>query len=110
MLLLQGGVTLLRAAAKNHSRVSILSDPTDYAPFLAELKANKSISEATRKTLALKAFTQTSDYDTAISGYFREQYATGEQIMRLRYGINPHQKPASVFVKHGKLPFKGWVF
>lgn len=99
-------MTLLRAAAKNHARVSILSDPADYAGFLAELKSG-SISEATRKSLALKAFTHTSDYDTAISGYFREQYASGEQIMRLRYGINPHQKPASVSVKHGKLPFKG---
>ncbi|KAI8999913.1 phosphoribosylaminoimidazolecarboxamide formyltransferase/IMP cyclohydrolase [Hyaloraphidium curvatum] len=101
-----GGVTLLRAAAKNHARVTILSDPADYASFLTELKANKTISEATRKTLALKAFTQTSDYDTAISGYFRGQYAAGEQFQPLRYGINPHQKPASVYVKHGKLPFK----
>lgn len=101
-----GGVTLLRAAAKNHARVAILSDPKDYPAFLAELSSKGSISEETRKTLALKAFTHTADYDTAISGYFRTQYATGSQSMPLRYGINPHQKPASVYVKHGELPFK----
>jgi len=49
-----GGVTLLRAAAKNHNRVTILSDPKDYPNFLTELKANGSVSEDTRKLLALK--------------------------------------------------------
>ncbi|OJJ44662.1 hypothetical protein ASPZODRAFT_144623 [Penicilliopsis zonata CBS 506.65] len=101
-----GGVTLLRAAAKNHSRVTILSDPTDYPEFLQELEAGE-VTEATRKLYALKAFEHTADYDTAISGFFRKQYAgNGEQHIALRYGTNPHQKPASAYMVQGKIPFK----
>jgi phosphoribosylaminoimidazolecarboxamide formyltransferase/IMP cyclohydrolase len=56
---------------------------------------------------ALKAFSQTSDYDTAISNYFRKEYAgDGTQQITLRYGANPHQKPATAYVTEGKLPFK----
>ncbi|KAJ3152561.1 bifunctional phosphoribosylaminoimidazolecarboxamide formyltransferase/IMP cyclohydrolase [Geranomyces variabilis] len=108
-----GGVTLLRAAAKNHARVTIVSDPSDYAALIAELKkthvesGTASVSEETRKTFALKAFTQTAGYDSAISGYFRQQYAgNGGQQLTLRYGANPHQKPAQVYSKHSPLPFK----
>lgn len=101
-----GGVTLLRAAAKNHSRVTILSDPEDYPGFLEELKKGE-ISETARKTYALKAFEHTADYDTAISEFFRKRYAgDGVQQLTLRYGANPHQKPAQAFIKSGKLPFK----
>lgn len=101
-----GGVTLLRAAAKNHARVTILSDPADYAGFLKELGAGE-ISESSRKLYALKAFEQTADYDSAISGFFRQQYAgNGVQHLSLRYGTNPHQKPASAYMAQGKLPFK----
>lgn len=101
-----GGVTLLRAAAKNHSRVTILTDPEDYRDFLNELDAG-AIKETTRQRYALKAFEHTADYDTSISDYFRKQYAgDGEQQMSLRYGINPHQKPAAAFVREGTLPFK----
>lgn len=99
-----GGVTLLRAAAKNHARVTILSDPQDYPEFLKELEAGE-ISDASKKKYALKAFEQTADYDSAISGFFRKQYASGEQYIALRYGTNPHQKPASAYVPQGKLPF-----
>ncbi|KAI9095212.1 cytidine deaminase-like protein [Phlyctochytrium arcticum] len=108
-----GGVTLLRAAAKNHARVTIICDPSDYSKLIAELKESHSssgvasVSEASRQRLALKAFTQTADYDAAISAYFRQQYAgEGRQQLALRYGANPHQKPAQVYVKHGDLPFK----
>mgnify|MGYP004700982807 FL=1 len=100
-----GGVTLLRAAAKNHDRVTILSEPSDYAAFLNELD-NGDISKETRQKLALKAFEQTSEYDTAISDFFRKQYAENESQLTLRYGINPHQRPAQAFVSSGKLPFK----
>jgi phosphoribosylaminoimidazolecarboxamide formyltransferase/IMP cyclohydrolase len=113
-----GGVTLLRAAAKNHERVIVLSDPSDYGEFLSAWKSGSgTISSALRNKFALKAFEMTSAYDSAISGYFREQYASShlsqEQIagevqrMPLRYGANPHQKPAQAFVTSGKLPFKG---
>lgn len=101
-----GGVTLIRAAAKNHSRVTILSDPNDYAEFLKELSAGE-IQESSRKLYALKAFEHTADYDEAISDFFRKQYAAdGRQYMGLRYGANPHQKPAAAYVKEGQLPFK----
>jgi len=110
-----GGVTLLRAAAKNHARVSILSDPADYSEFVA---AWPNVGEGLRARLALKAFESTAKYDAAISGYFREQYATaGEaaplsglvQRLPLRYGCNPHQKPAQAYVTHGNIPFKGTI-
>ncbi|KAI8925931.1 cytidine deaminase-like protein [Entophlyctis helioformis] len=108
-----GGVTLLRAAAKNFARVSIISDPKDYAGIIAELDASfkatgrATLPEERRKSLALKAFTHTSDYDTAISAYFRKEFAgNGDSQMFLRYGANPHQKPAQVYVTDSKLPFK----
>ncbi|KAL2366758.1 bifunctional phosphoribosylaminoimidazolecarboxamide formyltransferase/IMP cyclohydrolase [Blastomyces dermatitidis] len=100
-----GGVTLLRAAAKNHARVTILSDPSDYPEFLSQLEAGD-VSEKNRKLYALKAFEHTADYDEAISGFFRKQYAAGTQYMSLRYGANPHQKPACAFTRQGQLPFK----
>lgn len=107
-----GGVTLLRAAAKNHERVSVLSDPGDYTRFLEAWKNGQGeVGQTLRSQLALKAFEMTAKYDDAISGYFREQYASGDspQVQRvaLRYGANPHQKPAQAYVTEGELPFKG---
>ena len=101
-----GGVTLLRAAAKNHARVTILSDPDDYAEFLQELNKGE-VTERSRKLYALKAFEHTADYDAAIADFFRKKYAgDGVQQLSLRYGANPHQTPASAFVRDGRLPFK----
>jgi len=113
-----GGVTLLRAAAKNHERVVVLSDPNDYQEFLAAWKAgNGNVSESWRRRLAVKAFEMTAAYDEAISGYFRQQYASTNstndllsgpiQRLPLRYGANPHQAPAQAFVAGKPLPFKG---
>lgn len=100
-----GGVTLIRAAAKNHTRVTILSDPEDYHNFLQELDKGD-IPQEIRQKYALKAFEHTADYDAAISDFFRKQYAgNGIQQVSLRYGANPHQKPAAAFVRSGKLPF-----
>lgn len=101
-----GGVTLLRAAAKNHARVCILSDPEDYPEFLSELSKGE-VTEKSRNLFALKAFEHTADYDAAISDFLRKRYAgDGAQQLSLRYGANPHQKPASAFVRIGQLPFK----
>ncbi|KAH6666650.1 cytidine deaminase-like protein, partial [Halenospora varia] len=101
-----GGVTLIRAAAKNHTRVTILSDPKDYPEFLGELEKGE-VTEKSRNLYALKAFEHTADYDAAISDFFRKQYAgDGVQQSALRYGANPHQKPAAAFAKGGPLPFK----
>ncbi|KAJ3193763.1 hypothetical protein HK101_004117 [Irineochytrium annulatum] len=102
-----GGVTLLRAAAKNHARVSVVVDPADYAVVVKEMKDAGTVKEDTRKRLALKAFEHTAEYDEQISGYFRKEYAgNGGAQMALRYGANPHQKPAQVFRRGGPLPFK----
>ena len=104
-----GGVTLLRAGAKNHARVTVVVDPSDYARVLTELGASpdRMTSLELRKELALKAFTHTATYDDAISNYFRSKYAAGKSQLTLRYGANPHQKPAQVFTTHGDLPIKG---
>jgi len=101
-----GGVTLIRAAAKNHTRVTVLTDPVDYAGFVRELEAGE-IKVESRNLYALKAFGHTADYDAAISDFFRKQYASdGKQYLPLRYGANPHQKPASASIPEGRLPFK----
>ncbi|OMJ21120.1 Bifunctional purine biosynthesis protein ADE17 [Smittium culicis] len=97
-----GGVTLLRAAAKNHARVTIISDPNDYSSFVKELSSNGQVSQELRNKLALKAFSQTAEYDDAISNYFRKQYGKNENQITLRYGENPHQSPAQLFTKSGK--------
>eukprot|EP01059_Diplonema_ambulator_P008316 TRINITY_DN178_c0_g1_i5.p1 TRINITY_DN178_c0_g1~~TRINITY_DN178_c0_g1_i5.p1 ORF type:complete len:610 (+),score=270.47 TRINITY_DN178_c0_g1_i5:134-1963(+) len=103
-----GGVTLLRAAAKNHARVTVVCDPSDYETIIAELKANGEVTLETRKKLAVKAFEHTAQYDAAISQHFRSQYMSiGSEVpyhMPLRYGCNPHQKPAQVWCENGPLP------
>ncbi|XP_062558446.1 bifunctional purine biosynthesis protein ATIC [Armigeres subalbatus] len=101
-----GGVTLLRAAAKNHKRVTVLCDPSDYGKVLDELKQFGDTTDATRQLLALKAFTHTAEYDNLISDYFRKQYSAGVSQLNLRYGMNPHQKPAQIFTTLEKLPLK----
>lgn len=103
-----GGVALLRAGAKNFARVTVLSEPADYGTVLAEIEEMGSVSEATRRRLAEKAFAQTRDYDTAISAYLAGVEGQGEaagmlpeqfhldllQVQALRYGENPHQQAA----------------
>uniref|UniRef100_A0A5F9CZB6 Bifunctional purine biosynthesis protein ATIC n=1 Tax=Oryctolagus cuniculus TaxID=9986 RepID=A0A5F9CZB6_RABIT len=101
-----GGVTLLRAAAKNHARVTVVCEPEDYAVVSSEMQASdsKDTSLETRRQLALKAFTHTAQYDEAISDYFRKQYSKGISQMPLRYGMNPHQTPAQLYTLKPKLP------
>lgn len=109
-----GGVTLLRAAAKNHERVWVLSDPKDYNSFLHDYsQGDAEAAKANRNLLAVKAFSQTAKYDEAISNYYRQQYASIAskstdvvQQFPLRYGANPHQKPAQAFVTSGEMPVK----
>ncbi|XP_043931658.1 bifunctional purine biosynthesis protein ATIC [Protopterus annectens] len=101
-----GGVTLLRAAAKNHARVTVVCDPGDYKKICEEMEQSekKDTTLETRKMLALKAFTHTAEYDEAISDYFRREYGRGLSQLPLRYGMNPHQIPAQLFTKRPKLP------
>lgn len=101
-----GGVTLLRAAAKNHARVTVACDPEDYNRIVEEMKSSKdnNTSEDLRRKLAVKAFNHTAEYDRAISDYFRRQYSAGQSQLTLRYGMNPHQKPAQLFTDMAQLP------
>ena len=100
-----GGVTLLRAAAKNFARVTVICDPLDYGLVLNELRDNGEVSAATRQKLALKAFRHTRDYDMAISAYLGQISEEEEGLPAdlplslqrtqiLRYGENPHQSAA----------------
>lgn len=100
-----GGVSLIRAAAKNHSNVAIVADPSDYASIAKELLENKGyLSEFTLQRLAAKAFRITAAYDAAIASYLETkagQNPFSEHFIQsfgpcnpLRYGENPHQKAA----------------
>jgi phosphoribosylaminoimidazolecarboxamide formyltransferase / IMP cyclohydrolase len=67
-----GGVTLLRAAAKNFARVTVICDPADYVTVLDALRTGQ-LKLAQRLGLAVKAFAHTRDYDTAIAAYLSEK-------------------------------------
>ncbi|MCA1814519.1 MAG: hypothetical protein LC624_11315, partial [Halobacteriales archaeon] len=66
-----GGPTLIRAAAKNHGRVGVVTHPVQYAAVAQELEQQGRLSEATRRTLAAQAFAMVARYDTIIDQYFR---------------------------------------
>lgn len=94
-----GGISLIRAAAKNFADVICVASVDDYAEFLELITANNgSISEEDRKRFAAKAFNVSSHYDTAIFNYFNQN--NQETVLKisetkgnvLRYGENPHQK------------------
>jgi len=99
-----GGPSMLRSAAKNHARVTVVCDPADYASVLAELGSDGETKPETRQRLAAKVFAHTAAYDAAISGWLSAQgeadgwprYLTVplEKGYGLRYGENPHQQAA----------------
>lgn len=96
-----GGVTLIRAAAKNYARVIVLIDPGDYKGLLAELKSEGECSLETRKRLAIQAFNHCAAYDAAITSYLSKgmtRFIELHRLMELRYGENPHQT-ASLFTR-----------
>lgn len=89
-----GGPTLLRSAAKNHADVTAICDPADYERVLTQLQEHDCVSAALRKELALKVFTHTAAYDSAIAQTVSEDAVRGLILtngMNLRYGENPHQ-------------------
>ena len=100
-----GGVTLLRAAAKNHERVTIVCDPSDYYQVGEEFQYNWDTLDETKRRMAVKAFQHTYEYDMYIADYFRKQYLPISNQISLRYGMNPHQKPAQVYTLDSHLPF-----
>ena len=88
-----GGPSLLRAAAKNHSRVTVICDPTDYG-WVAEKVERLSLDD--RRQLAAKVYAHTSHYDSLIartlsSATEADARLSGDKVADLRYGENPHQ-------------------
>jgi len=111
-----GGISLIRAAAKNYTDCMIISDKSQYA-FLEEYLENNGVETdmETRMKLAMEAFDLSSHYDTAIFSYFNQSFdqpsfkESLRQATSLRYGENPHQKGTfygdldAMFTKlHGK--------
>ena len=87
-----GGISLIRAAAKNYADVLIVSNKSQYQNFLTNLIDKGPISSLTqRKDHALKAFSLTSNYDSEITEYF-SKILSKSSLKELRYGENPHQK------------------
>ncbi len=96
-----GGPTMLRAAAKNHQDVTVVTDPSDYDLVLRQISSTGDTSYQTRFFLAKKVFEHTAAYDALIAQYFLsrtpdkalpDQYTlTFEKVSELRYGENPHQ-------------------
>ena len=99
-----GGPALIRAAAKNHEFVTVITDPADYAAVMADmLSRDGRVSPELRRKLAAIAFARTAAYDTHIAAWFEAEAknpfperlsVTGRLKQTLRYGENPHQQAA----------------
>jgi phosphoribosylaminoimidazolecarboxamide formyltransferase/IMP cyclohydrolase len=98
-----GGPALIRAAAKNHDFVAVLTDPSQYDALLAELTEHGGTTLGLRRRLAFEAYASTAAYDAAITRWFARQNETGfpprfgiagTLRQELRYGENPHQRAA----------------
>lgn len=100
-----GGVTLLRASAKNYKYVAGVVNPNKYGEIISELKSNNcELSEKTRLSLAVEVFQHTSHYDAIIANFLFSQltedvlpkvfYLNLSKAKNLRYGENPHQRSA----------------
>jgi len=106
-----GGPAMVRSAAKNWKDVVVLTDASQYAGVLADLRSNGVVSEATRFALAVAAFNRIADYDGAIADYLSSVTAPTDgaperaefpaqatqrfvKLQDLRYGENPHQRAA----------------
>jgi len=95
-----GGPSLIRAAAKNHKFVSILTNPAQYSSFVEALEKGN-IDLTMREKLAFEAYSLTANYDTVISGVLNKEFGinskdylrtNSKRVRELRYGENPHQK------------------
>jgi phosphoribosylaminoimidazolecarboxamide formyltransferase/IMP cyclohydrolase len=110
-----GGVTLLRAAAKNFKRVTVICDPADFDAVAGELKVNGAVSAELRAELARKAFSHTAQYDAAITNYLAEdgdalpvRFAPSlVKTQEMRYGENPHQSAALYAIDSSVGPLGG---
>ncbi|HKU66903.1 MAG TPA: bifunctional phosphoribosylaminoimidazolecarboxamide formyltransferase/IMP cyclohydrolase [Candidatus Baltobacteraceae bacterium] len=111
-----GGVSLLRAAAKNFSNVTILSHPSQYPAFLKALGKNGGLDENARRRLAITAFERTAEYDAAIAHYLATEgevlpselpgalALTMPLAQPLRYGENPQLRAAFYLSNRDRLP------
>jgi len=107
-----GGVALIRAAAKNHEAVTVVTDPADYEQLLAEFAAQGgAVGAAMRRMLARKTYALTSAYDAAVAEWMgREEgvafpettVLAGRLAQQLRYGENPHQLAAFYRTANGR--------
>jgi phosphoribosylaminoimidazolecarboxamide formyltransferase/IMP cyclohydrolase len=108
-----GGPSMVRSAAKNHARVTVVCDPSDYEKVLLSIEKDGEVPGAMRAELAAKAFAHTAAYDSAIAAYLsRVDDSSGgvafpryltlpfERAYGLRYGENPHQAGA-FYVERG---------
>jgi phosphoribosylaminoimidazolecarboxamide formyltransferase/IMP cyclohydrolase len=102
-----GGPAMVRSAAKNWKDVAVLTDASQYAGVLEELRQNGKVSDATKFALSVAAFNRISQYDGAISDYLSRIQPDGShavfpgqtngrfvKLQDLRYGENPHQQAA----------------
>jgi phosphoribosylaminoimidazolecarboxamide formyltransferase/IMP cyclohydrolase len=98
-----GGPALIRAAAKNHDHVVILTAPDQYESFLTEYTISAGTGLPLRKRLAAEAYARTAAYDAAIAAWFAKEdgeafpqcfTVSGRLLQGLRYGENPHQRAA----------------
>src|SRR5262249_12879169 len=97
-----GGITLIRAAAKNHKHVTLVTDPSQYAAVIDEIKRDGATTLKTRTRLAADAFALTATYDSGISRFMREQSSPEglperlpiglTKVTDVRYGENSHQR------------------
>jgi phosphoribosylaminoimidazolecarboxamide formyltransferase/IMP cyclohydrolase len=111
-----GGPSMLRSSAKNHKSVVICTSPLQYPELMDQLKSNNfQTTLAFRRKCAAAAFALSASYDSSISCWINEELAENaptvtrvyKHELKLKYGCNPHQKPASIFSLVGsKLPFK----
>ena len=102
-----GGPTMIRAAAKNFENVIVLTDTKDYKTVVDQLKEKHDVDFELRKYLALKAFTHTASYDSAIMEYLSEGTKKNvllENKITLRYGENPHQTGHIYKIAENKSP------
>ena len=112
-----GGVSLIRAAAKNYYHVTVVTDIADYGCVLEELEKKQEFTLEFKQKLALKAFRLTSSYDATIYKGLCSEIGTEEEtgedkilplrkVQDLRYGENPHQKAALFLPPLEKQPFE----
>jgi len=109
-----GGPSMLRSTAKNHAFTTIVTSPDQYEEVMKEIQANGGTTLALRKRCAARAFALSASYDSAIASWFAKELGEGAPVetrvykpeFPLKYGCNPHQKPAQILSRSGQpLPF-----